>query len=370
MRRMEWAFPLPRPHAGIALGNGLLGALVWGRESIRVTLNRADFWDHRGAFQPIEGVSTYAHMAAAYRPEDASWFDEVFPVPPRDATMSTPSRLPFGRFELALRAGCRPVSGTLDPATGRVEIRIAGPGRAARTVLRFDLCVRRSVLWIEDPGEAVRGVRVRTAWEWVAETLRRLQFPEPVRVARRGQWGWAQGCPADPALAAVCHRADGGYVVALERGADAAAALVAAVRAATSSPILAAGGVDGPSSVQSLLRAGASAVAVGTLLLRTDESGASETHKRALGSSLFSSTSITRAFTGRPARALRNGFVERHDAAAITAYPAVHHLTRELRRCAGLAGDSDRLHLWAGTGFRAARTGPAGDVLRALAAGL
>lgn len=148
------------------------------------------------------------------------------------------------------------------------------------------------------------------------------------------------------------------------------AALVAAVRAATSSPILAAGGVDGPSSVQSLLRAGASAVAVGTLLLRTDESGASETHRRALGSSGFSATSITRAFTGRPARTLRNGFVERHDAAAITAYPAVHHLTRELRRRAALAGDGDRLHLWAGTGFRAARTGPAGDVLRALAARL
>ncbi|GAA2178660.1 nitronate monooxygenase [Leucobacter tardus] len=148
------------------------------------------------------------------------------------------------------------------------------------------------------------------------------------------------------------------------------APLVSAVRAITALPLIAAGGVDGPASVTELLRAGADSVAVGTLLLRTDESGASATHRAALASPAYTDTTMTRTFTGRPARALRNGFIARHEAHEITAYPAVHHLTRELRRRAAEAGDADRVHLWAGTGYRAAQTGPAAHVIRALAAAL
>lgn len=146
--------------------------------------------------------------------------------------------------------------------------------------------------------------------------------------------------------------------------------LVQEVRSTSGLPLLAAGGVDGPAAVRELLAAGAEGVSVGTLLLRTDESGASAAHKDALASPMFPGTTITRAFTGRPARALRNGFIERHERQAITGYPAVHHLTRELRREAGLAGDTDRMHLWAGTGYRSAETGPAADVLTHLASQL
>lgn len=141
---------------------------------------------------------------------------------------------------------------------------------------------------------------------------------------------------------------------------------IAQVRTATRRPIIAAGGVDGPAAVRVLLDAGADAVAVGTLLLRVDEAGTIPTHRAALVDPSFDGTLITRAFTGRPARALRNGFMDRHGDAP-TAYPALHHLTRELRHAAGQAGDADRLHLWAGTGYRRARTGPAADTIAWLA---
>lgn len=146
--------------------------------------------------------------------------------------------------------------------------------------------------------------------------------------------------------------------------------LVRQVVAAVELPVIGAGGVDGPPAVHRILAAGAQAVAVGTLLLRTDEAGTSPTHRAALADRSFTATALTRAFTGRPARSLRNGFLERHDASAPTAYPAVHHLTRELRRAAGAAGDADRLHLWAGTGWRSAPEGPAAEVITWLAEGI
>jgi len=145
------------------------------------------------------------------------------------------------------------------------------------------------------------------------------------------------------------------------------AELTRAVIAATGLPTVAAGGVEGSTSVSQLLHSGATAVAVGTLLLRTEESGASAAHRDALASPRFTTTAITRSFTGRPARGLLNDFIRRHEATAPLGYPALHHLTRPLRAAAARAGDADRLHLWAGTGFRSARTGPAADVVADLA---
>ncbi|MBO3662478.1 nitronate monooxygenase [Microbacterium stercoris] len=143
--------------------------------------------------------------------------------------------------------------------------------------------------------------------------------------------------------------------------------VVREVVAAAGLPVIAGGGVDGPEKVRAVLAAGAQAVAVGTLLLRTDESGASRVHRDALADPRFAETVITRAFTGRPARALRNAFIEAHEAEAPLGYPVIHHLTREMRQAAARAGDADRVHLWAGTGWRSARTGPVGDAVRDLA---
>jgi NAD(P)H-dependent flavin oxidoreductase YrpB (nitropropane dioxygenase family) len=143
--------------------------------------------------------------------------------------------------------------------------------------------------------------------------------------------------------------------------------LVRAVRAVTALPLIAAGGIAGPGDVRVAQEAGASAVAVGTYVLRTDEAGTSRTHRDALADPAFDETAITRAFTGRPARALVNDFVRSHEDAPL-GYPALHHLTRPMRTAAAAAGDPQRLHLWAGRGWRTAPTGPVGVALEALLA--
>jgi NAD(P)H-dependent flavin oxidoreductase YrpB (nitropropane dioxygenase family) len=146
--------------------------------------------------------------------------------------------------------------------------------------------------------------------------------------------------------------------------------LIPQVRAVTGRPLIAAGGLATPAQVREVLGLGADAAMVGTALLRTDESGASQLHKDALADPDRTRTVLTRAFTGRSARGLLNGFIERNDAFAPVGYPAIHHLTRPLRAAALKAGDSERVHLWAGTGYRLARTGPVADVVDMLTASL
>lgn len=143
--------------------------------------------------------------------------------------------------------------------------------------------------------------------------------------------------------------------------------LVRGVRAASDLPVIAAGGIAASGDVARVLAAGASAAAVGTVLLRTSESGASATHRAALADPAFDRTVVTRSFTGRPARGLANRWTGSYDSAAPLGYPAIHHLTIGIRRAAAAAGDPHRLHLWAGTGWRAAREEPVAQALHRLA---
>jgi nitronate monooxygenase len=141
--------------------------------------------------------------------------------------------------------------------------------------------------------------------------------------------------------------------------------LVRSVRAAVDLPLLAAGGIGDADDVAAALAAGADAVVVGTLLVLAHESGASPAYRSGLADHARE-TAMMRAWTGRPARGLRNAFSEAYDDGAPLGYPALNHLTRPLRRAAGAAGDAERVNLWAGTGFRSARPAPAAQILAGL----
>ncbi|OYO06031.1 NAD(P)H-dependent flavin oxidoreductase [Enemella evansiae] len=144
--------------------------------------------------------------------------------------------------------------------------------------------------------------------------------------------------------------------------------LLAEVRAAVELPLIATGGIGTAAQIRELLAAGATAVQLGSLFLRCPEAGTNETHRKAL--TRRRDTVVTRAFSGRPARGLRNRFIDEHDADAPAAYPQVNQLTGPLRKAAAAAGDADSLHLWAGTNYRRAVDLPAADLVTALAAEL
>jgi nitronate monooxygenase len=145
----------------------------------------------------------------------------------------------------------------------------------------------------------------------------------------------------------------------------AVAALSAAVAQVTDLPQIAAGGIMDAAAAAALLAGPPVAVACGTAFVRCPESGAHPIYKDALADGRFTRTTLTRAFSGRPARGLVNQFILDHpDAPA--AYPEINNATRPLRAAAAAAGDTDRLSLWAGTGFRAAADLPAGEIVSRL----
>lgn len=143
--------------------------------------------------------------------------------------------------------------------------------------------------------------------------------------------------------------------------------LLDAVAAASRLPLIAAGGLASGKDIAVALDRGAVAAVLGTAFLCCPEAGTSTAYRRALLDAPFTDAVFTRAFTGRPARALVNGFVREHQEHAPAGYPEIHHLTRPIRAAAAAAGDLDNLHLWVGANWRAVTEEPAAELVNRLA---
>lgn len=142
--------------------------------------------------------------------------------------------------------------------------------------------------------------------------------------------------------------------------------LVANLTGCCECPVVAAGGVSTSADARRLFDAGAAAVQLGTAFLLADEAGTNAVYRAALRSPAFAGTVVTRAFTGRYGRALRNRFTQTYDRHAVFGFPQVAAMTAPLQAAALKMGDPHGVALWAGSGFAAAQPGSAADIIDGL----
>jgi nitronate monooxygenase len=131
-------------------------------------------------------------------------------------------------------------------------------------------------------------------------------------------------------------------------------------------PVIASGGIMDGRDIAEVLAAGAVAAQLGTAFLLCPECGAPAPYKQALAAVQGDPTVITRAFSGRPARGLRNKFIDMASGVPILPFRQQNDLTRPMRNEAGKQGISDYISLWAGRGAARARQMPAGELVKTL----
>ncbi|MGH8626998.1 MAG: NAD(P)H-dependent flavin oxidoreductase [Gammaproteobacteria bacterium] len=127
-------------------------------------------------------------------------------------------------------------------------------------------------------------------------------------------------------------------------------ALVPQVVDAVKVPVVAAGGIADARGIVAAFALGASGVQMGTVFLTCEESGASPNHRKALLSREAGTTALTRGFTGRLARGIKNQLLDElnKNDTEILPYPLQRALVRHLSIPAEKAGRRELLPLWAG----------------------
>ncbi len=146
------------------------------------------------------------------------------------------------------------------------------------------------------------------------------------------------------------HRAT--FTVPYDQGMIGLMALLPQMADAVDLPIIAAGGMMDGRAIAAALALGAAGAQLGTAFAACEESGFGDVQLRALKAAHEEGTALTRAFTGKAGRALKNRFMveafEKH--LPVAPYPMQHRLTSDLRRAAAEQGRPDLLAIWAGQG--------------------
>jgi nitronate monooxygenase len=133
-------------------------------------------------------------------------------------------------------------------------------------------------------------------------------------------------------------------------------------------PVIASGGLMDGRDIAKALKRGAVAAQLGTAFLTCPECGAPKAHKQALLNARADTTVITRAFSGRHARGLRNAFIDAVKPETILPFIQQNDLTRPMRGAAAKLEKPDYLSLWAGRGVTRIRQMPAAELIKTLVA--
>lgn len=127
-------------------------------------------------------------------------------------------------------------------------------------------------------------------------------------------------------------------------------ALVPQVASAVNIPVIAAGGIADGRGVAAALTLGAQGVQVGTAFLACDQTAASTIHRDALFGPDAGSTTLTKVFTGRLARGIRNRFTDELEGEqnALPPYPIQAWFTGPVKTAAVAQERPELISLWAG----------------------
>jgi nitronate monooxygenase len=145
-------------------------------------------------------------------------------------------------------------------------------------------------------------------------------------------------------------------------------ALVPQVVDAVRVPVIAAGGIGDGRAIAAAFALGASGVQIGTAFLGCPEAVVSGPYRDALYRARDEDTRLTRIFTGRSARALRNRMIDEMGDAEVLEFPAQLSLTRDLAQGASRASRTDFMPLWAGQAVPLIRNLPAATLIETLVA--
>ncbi len=164
----------------------------------------------------------------------------------------------------------------------------------------------------------------------------------------------------------------GSFLRASEDSLTGTFSLVPQVADRVSVPVVAAGGIADARGIVAAFALGAEAVQIGTAFLACEESGASSPHRQALLSGNAGKTALTRGFTGRLARAIKNQLLDTMNAPGveILPYPLQRFLMRNISGPAEKSGRPELVPMWAGQSANLARHTKATQLLDALVSGV
>ncbi|MFC0330303.1 hypothetical protein ACFOLF_35450 [Paenibacillus sepulcri] len=200
---IQWPLATGHCHEGMPLSNGVFGALVWFQEqTVRLTVNRADYWDHRGGTVRADDC-TYDRLKTLLQSGDFEGARRLYPTMEMNGKEKRPTRLAMGRYDIKLRPGVKIESASLVLDEGEAVIRCLLDGKAE--TIRISIPIDRPVLLLTADAGMVECVEAMPSYSFakVKAYFDDFGIPAPQVLHLQDGNGWVQELPEDPACAVL-----------------------------------------------------------------------------------------------------------------------------------------------------------------------
>ncbi len=227
LKTLSWDFPLPRPHTGILVGNGVQGLMIWGEDmDLVLTVGRAGFWDHRGG-NIFATSTTYREVTRLLQAGDHQGLRRVFNIPENsDPSKPRPHQIGGGRLKISFPDGWKLERGVLTVSNATVTIHVRdNQNKLHKIRIRQDIF--NEVSWIEFPGNLLDNVlaEIIPSWEFTKEKLEAWGVKQPEYWDDGQTAGFCQYLPEDDPLALGISREQNKIILATALQQDAIVAV-------------------------------------------------------------------------------------------------------------------------------------------------
>lgn len=217
---VEWDFPRDgNCHEGLAFADGVTGTLVWGGgDTVKITVGRADLWDHRGGY-PWTPEQSYSNIVASVRSGDRDRLCALFKNVTPPGEPRNPFLVSLGRITVKL-PGATLVAGTLDPKTGLGTLDYARGGRTNRAEIAMAKSPRAFAMKFPDGEDFTVDTLPAIEMPAVKAKLKPIGYGPVERIAprKRIEGGFRWKLPADPAVTLRWEVKDGTLFAGTSRG--------------------------------------------------------------------------------------------------------------------------------------------------------
>jgi len=125
---LSWDFPIQRCHAGVPMGNGKQGLLIWGEDSIlKITIAHAGFWDRRGGME-LDSNLVYSKIRNLLEAKNEEKLKEIFGYKKVPKTNIRPRQFGGGLIQITLPKGYKLKTANLNLRSGDCELVIEKHG--------------------------------------------------------------------------------------------------------------------------------------------------------------------------------------------------------------------------------------------------
>ncbi|MDB5084447.1 MAG: hypothetical protein JWN30_1333 [Bacilli bacterium] len=204
--QVNWVIETDYCHNGMPLSNGIFGALLWFQDNtLMVTVNRADYWEHRGGVE-WNKECTFENVVSLLKQERFDEVKKLFASKQVNGKEKPPTRLPMGRYEIKLKPEVRFEFAVLNLQRAEAVIHCSVPGGSGE--IKASILIDQPMLAVSLREDWVETIECRPAYDFpkVESYFNTYGIPPYTRVQEEGVLGWVQELPDDPACAVLLKR--------------------------------------------------------------------------------------------------------------------------------------------------------------------